>query len=305
MRSMRSTISIGVTTYGTVPSSQAQAWFCADAGNTKATKAKSAALKEWISWTDLGVQMVPDYSTYNVADAALAQWIERPTPKGQVARSIRVRGASSTHGGVNGGRTGTNGAGLQHYFTPREPLCALTLRPLWKRRRVRLHEGQHDNHSPRPRIARRRLHYRRDEADGNGDAAQRPGPCHRPEGSAVRLQERGAHHARDAVQPPLRRARHAGRLRREDRPRRRGAARPERPAHRHERLERRAGEEVAQVLHQPRALPHCVHSRFRHGPLERWGALRGAISAGEHFRMRDALQRIGHEHESRFVEREA
>ena len=33
MRSMRSTISIGVCTYGTVPSSQAQAGCCASAGS--------------------------------------------------------------------------------------------------------------------------------------------------------------------------------------------------------------------------------------------------------------------------------
>jgi hypothetical protein len=84
MRSMRSTISIGVCTYGTVPSSQPQVWVCPHAGvaSSAKTSQRFRKIKEKSSSGKMAFH------------APVAQWIEQPPPKGQVARSIRVRGAS-------------------------------------------------------------------------------------------------------------------------------------------------------------------------------------------------------------------
>src|SRR5687768_5611283 len=84
MRSMRSTISIGVCTYGTVPSSQPQVWVCPHAGvaSSAKTSQRFRKIKEKSSSGKMAFH------------APVAQWIEQPPPKGQVARSIRVRGAT-------------------------------------------------------------------------------------------------------------------------------------------------------------------------------------------------------------------
>src|SRR6185295_17068549 len=87
MRSIRSTISIGVCTYGTVPSSQPQVcvWPHAERGASASSSKRLRKIKaetSRVKW--------PHFQTR----APVAQWIEQPPPKGQVARSIRVRGAS-------------------------------------------------------------------------------------------------------------------------------------------------------------------------------------------------------------------
>src|SRR6185503_17242687 len=80
---------IGVTTYGTVPSSHAQASVCACAGSTSASATRTSLF-------NMEAKAIKDLHIIVgriAAHARVAQWIEQPPPKGQVGRSIRLPGA--------------------------------------------------------------------------------------------------------------------------------------------------------------------------------------------------------------------